>query len=82
MFGLSQTKPNILHGAFCQKICFYEKIQFVCGGFCKKMFVAIATFKGRCTILEISKTNLLLIIRNGFHLLTIPAGAIVTIFTC
>ena len=52
-----RTHSNILNGAFCQKICFSEKIPFVCGGFYTKMFVAIVTFRGRCRIPTISKTK-------------------------
>ena len=44
-------------------------------GFCAKMLVAIVTFGGRCRIPVISKTKLLVTIINGFHLLTIAAGA-------
>ena len=86
------------------KICFYEKIPFVCGVFLlkylqsvqflakfvfmkkfhlfveffTKILVAIVTFRGRFRIPAISKTQFLVTIVNGFHLLTITASARVT----
>ena len=42
------------------------------------MLVAIVTFRGRYRISAISNTKLLVTIVNGFHMLTIAAGAIVT----
>ena len=42
------------------------------------MLLAIVTFRGRYRIPAISKTKLLVTIVNGFHLLTITAGARVT----
>ena len=43
--------------------------------FCTKMLVAIVTFRGRCGIPAKSKTKLPVILANGFHLLSIAAGA-------
>ena len=42
------------------------------------MVLAIVTFRDRYRIPAISKTKLLVKIVNGFHLLTIAAGARVT----